>query len=89
MKTIAETKLTPKLLADAFWDLDSVEQAQFFAELYELVADKPYPAHSLGEMQWISMSYELEKNPKAKQMACALAANIYVRTTNWLSNSPH
>ena len=33
MKFTAEVELTPKILADAFWNMTSEEQAEFFEEL--------------------------------------------------------
>ena len=36
------TELTPKLLAEVFWNMDSAEQATFFNEL-DTVADFHYP----------------------------------------------
>jgi hypothetical protein len=88
MRIISEVPLTPKLIADAFWNLNSIEQAEFFSELHDIVLGKEWPAHSLGEMQWFYMSDEIEKNPKAKKMACALASHIFVRATDYLRRSP-
>jgi len=85
MQVISEVPITPKLLAEAFWNLSSIEQAEFFAELHDILDGKEWPAHSLGEMQWMYMSDEIEKNPKAKRMACALAANIFVRASDYMS----
>lgn len=87
MQIVSEVPLTPKLLAEAFWNLDSIEQAAFFAELHDILDGKEWPAHRLGEMQWLYMSDEIEKNPKAKRMACALAANIFVRASDYLSRN--
>jgi hypothetical protein len=87
MQIVSEVPITPKLLAEAFWNLDSTEQANFFAELHDILDGKEWPAHSLGEMQWMYMSDEIEKNPKAKLMACTLAVNIFVRATEYLSTN--
>lgn len=87
MLITSEVPLTPKLLAAAFWELDSSEQADFFSELHDLLDGIEWPAHSLGEMQWLYMSDEIEKNPKAKKMACALASHIFLRATEYLTRS--
>lgn len=87
MQIISEVPLTPKLLAEAFWNLDSTEQAAFFAELHDILDGREWPAHSLGEMQWLYMSDEIEKNPKAKKMACTLASHIFVRATDYLTRN--
>ena len=87
MKVISEVPLTPKLLAEAFWELSSIEQAEFFSELHDILDGGKFPAHSLGELQWMYMSDEIEKNPKAKRMACAMTANIFVRASDYLSRA--
>ena len=87
MQIISEVPLTPKLIAEAFWALDSIEQAKFFEELHNLLEWRDWPEHSLGEMQWLYMSDELERNPKAKLMACTLASHIFVRATDYLTRN--
>lgn len=47
----AEILITPKLIAEAFWNLDSVEQARFFEELYDLLVDR----------DWLDRAYEYSK----------------------------
>jgi hypothetical protein len=85
MRIESEISITPKLLAEAFWGMSDREQAQFFEELHDLLDGKEWPAHSLGEMQWLYMSNEIEKSPKAKRMACTLASHIFNRATDYLS----
>ena len=87
MQIISEVPLTPKLLAEAFWNLDSTQQADFFSELHDILVGKEWPQHSLGEMQWMYMSDEIEKNPKAKKMACTLTSHIFVRSTDYLTRN--
>jgi hypothetical protein len=87
MQIVSEVPIAPKLLAEAFWNMDSNEQAQFFAELHDILDGLEWPAHSLGEMQWLYMAEDIEKDPRAKRMACALMASIYLRTTDFLSRS--
>lgn len=88
MTTIkADIQLTPKQLAEAFWQLDNIQQAQFFEELHDLLDGRPYPEHSLGETQWMYMSDEIEKRPKAKRMACLLTSHIFIRATNYMKHN--
>ena len=87
MQIISEVPLTPKLLAQAFWELSATEEAEFFEELYEVV-EGPRGGYSLGELQWLYMADEIEKIPKAKAMACALSSSIYLRATDMLSKYP-
>lgn len=88
MEIVSNVPITPRLLAEAFWNLDSNEQANFFEELYNILDGKKWPAHSLGEMQWLYMSDAIEKSEKAKTMATVLASHIFVRATNYLSKPP-
>lgn len=87
--TIIQTnvQLTPKQVAEAFWSLDNIQQAQFFEELHDLLEGRPYPEHLLGETQWMYMSDEIEKRPKAKRMACVLASHIFIKATNYMEHN--
>lgn len=87
MQMMTDVPLTPKILAAAFWELSATEQADFFAELHDLLDGRGWPAHSLGEMQWMYMSDEIEKNPRAKAMACVLASHIFLRATEYLTRA--
>ena len=78
----SSVEITPALMAEAFWNMGSDEQANFFLALYDLVkedAAKPKSwAWSLGEMQWLYLDDELEKNKPAKAMLMAMAAPAYM-----------
>ena len=44
MEFTAEIELTPKVLASAFWNMTSEEQAEFFEELGKEIAGDTYHA---------------------------------------------
>lgn len=75
-------QVTPRLLAEAFWGLSDVQQAEFFAELNDVIGESAY-GH--GEMQWCYLADELDKNLKAKEQACSMMAWFFNRTTEFLS----
>ena len=77
---------TPKLVAELFWSLDSVQQAQFFSELHDITEKQA--SYGLGEMQWCYMSDEIDKLPKAKAQACSMMVWIFNRATDFLSHYP-
>lgn len=82
----AEVTLTPAILADAFWAMDSTLQAEFFAELANTIkADFESgngSAYSLGELQWFFVGDELFKpeNKRARHMLMTMAAPLYLHT---------
>lgn len=87
----ASIELTPELMAIAFWNWEDSKQCQFFEELNKVISEDYKTnknAYSLGEMQWLYMGDCLNKNPKAKEMACAMLASIYLHATNFLEKYP-
>lgn len=81
----------PKILAAAFWEMCNDQQAQFFADLHDIITkdhENNPSAYGLGELQWCDMSRQIEKNPKAKEMACAMMVWIFNHSTDFLSRSP-
>lgn len=81
---IGSVEVTPRLMAELFWDLSADEQADFFAELNDVIADSAY-GH--GEAQWCAMSIEINKNKKAKEQVCSMLAWVFNHATNYLSRS--
>jgi len=70
-------EITPKILAESFWNLDSDGQAEFFAQLHDCVTesnDRHNRLYGLGEMQWCYMMDSIRKNTKANKMYMALSA---------------
>ena len=76
--------ITPKMMAQAFWNMDAQEQAMFFAELNDVIGNSAY-GH--GEMQWCYLADELNKNKKAKEQACAMLAWVFNHATEFLNRS--
>ncbi len=81
MKTITcetEVKVTPKILATAFWNMCSIDQANFFHELALIVleAAKNNPGlYSYGEMQWCYMANDIKlRSEKAWNMFLAVSS---------------
>ena len=80
-------EITPRLMAEAFWQLDSKQQASFFSHLHDVVSDyakEHKEAYSLGEMQWLYMGEDINKDAKAKEMACAFLAWVFNHSTEYL-----
>ena len=75
--------VTPLLLAQLFWEMDAIRQAEFFSALHD-ITDKE-STYGLGEMQWCYMGKEINKDPKAKAQACSMMAWLFNHTTNFLS----
>jgi hypothetical protein len=84
-EAITTVSITPKMLAEAFWNMDSTEQVQVFEELNKVVqfdyATKPNSqAWSLGEMQWFYLGDALGENKDARDMLMSIAAPLYLHT---------
>lgn len=82
MNTFTETveiTLTPKAMAAAFWGMDSLQQAEFFAELASVIK-KDYEtnnlAYSLGELQWFHLEHDLEGD--ARNVLMSMASPLYL-----------
>lgn len=84
MKTKAQ--VTPKLLAELFWNMSDMEQAEFFEELHDLTEEQS--TYGLGEAQWYCMSQHINKSPKAKAQACSMMVWIFNYATNFLDRRP-
>lgn len=65
-----EIEATPRLLAEIFWGMNSLEQADFFHELGGVVEedhlDNPN-SYSHGEMQWLGMTQAIKERGKQAQ----------------------
>ena len=86
MKTMEALALTPKLLAEGFWELDNSEQSEFFEELYNILDGLDLFYES--DIQWYYMAKDMEKNEKAKKMACAMMVHIFNYTPDYLEHTP-
>lgn len=74
-------EVSPRLIAEAFWNMDAEQQAEFFAELNDVIGDSAY-GH--GEAQWCAMGIEINKRIKAKEQACSMLAWIFNHATDFL-----
>lgn len=82
----ATVSLTPEILAQAFWSMESTLQAAFFDELAAVIKrdleDGNKCAYSLGELQWFYVGDELLKpeNKQARDMLMTMAAPLFLNT---------
>lgn len=88
--TIADAKveITPCLMANAFWNMDTEQQIKFFSELAKVIKEdhKTNPhAYSLGELQWCYMAEDMKKkeNQEAKEMLMTMASFLYWHVLNY------
>lgn len=85
----ANIKVTPEIMAQAFWAMESTEQIKFFSELANVIKEdhKTNPhAYSLGELQWCYMAEDMKKkeNQEAKDMLMTMASFLYWHTLNYM-----
>ena len=80
MEFTAEVEITPKILAAAFWNMGSEEQAEFFEELGKEIAGDTY--HS--QIQWFSLEEELRKSTLAKDTFMDMAAPMFWQTLKYM-----
>ncbi len=75
----AKIELTAEVLANAFWNMDTVQQADFFEELAKRIQSQSPHAYSYGEMQWCCLQDEMRKPGRelANNMHLALSAFAY------------
>lgn len=85
MKFSTELYLTPEQVAQAFWHLSDKEQADFFESLYDITEHSGAVAH--GDIQWCAMSDEINKNKKAKEMACQMTSWIFNHASEFLTRA--
>ena len=78
-------QITPQVLAEAFWGMSDVQQAQFFEYLHDATARDNAYGH--GELQWCYLSDRLNENLKAKEQACAMLAWVFNRSADYLTRA--
>jgi hypothetical protein len=81
----ATVQLTPAMMAEAFWQMASSQQVEFFDELARVIREDHKTntsAYSLGELQWFFVGDELlkPKNSEARSMLMTMAAPLYLHT---------
>ena len=88
----ANIKVTPEIMAQAFWAMESTEQIKFFSELVKVIKEdhktNPY-AYNLGELQWCYMAEDMKKkeNQEAKYMLMTMASFLYWHTLNYMEKT--
>ncbi|WP_122593217.1 hypothetical protein [Pseudomonas viridiflava] len=72
-------RITPEVLAAAFWGMDCVQQADFFQVLAKRIEQDSPEAYGFGELQWCGLKQELRQPGRelANQMHMALSAFSY------------
>lgn len=80
MEFTAEIELAPKVLAIAFWNMTSEEQAEFFEELGKEIAEDTYHA----QVQWFYLEEELRKSNLAKDTFMDMAAPMFWQTLKYM-----
>lgn len=86
MEATAKIEITPKMMAEAFWNMESTLQVEFFKELAaEIRADHDGgndSAYSNGELQWFYVCKDLESkgNEAARDMLMTMASPLYMHT---------
>jgi len=85
----ANIKVTPKIMAQAFWSMNSDEQIKFFSELAKVIREDHKTntsAYSLGELQWCFMAEDMKKkeNQEARDMLMSMASFLYWHTLNYM-----
>ena len=81
----AIVRFTPVMMAEAFWQLGSGQQVEFFTELAKVIRENHKTnssAYNLGELQWFYVGDELMKqeNNEARSMLMTMAAPLYLNT---------
>lgn len=69
-------QITPEVLANAFWNMDTTQQADFFEALANRIEVASPHAYGFGEMQWCYLQDELRRpgREQANKMHMALSA---------------
>ena len=80
-----EVKITPAMMAEAFWDMDDCQQAEFFDELARVIKQDKRPGvvtYSHGELQWFHLADTMkdDKHREPRAMLMAMAAPLYLNT---------
>ncbi len=87
----ARIKISPELMAKAFWSMESTEQIKFFDELAKVIIEDHKTnshAYSLGELQWCYMAEDMKKkeNKEAKDMLMTMASFLYWHTLEYIDS---
>jgi len=72
-EVVADIEITPKLMAQAFWDMASGQQAEFFAELAKLTKDNLFQAQT----QWLWMAESIKESGNKDAVECFLSFTAF------------
>ena len=78
--------VSPKEMAQTFWNMSSDQQAEFFSELAKVIladhAGGNTAAYGLGEYQWFALADDLNRpeNRQARDVLMSMAAPHYLQT---------
>lgn len=89
-EALVKVTITPALMAEAFWGMESIQQIDFFNELAKVVKEdflSNPSAYSLGELQWFYM--ESDMRGVAREMLMAMAAPLYLNTLRFSEENKH
>lgn len=73
-----EVKLTPKQLAEQFWEMYNEEQAEFFEELFTVAGMKDSYYSFQSQAYYLHKTIRESKNEKAKESLMSLAAPFFL-----------
>jgi len=81
----ATVQLTPAMMAEAFWQMSSSQQTEFFDELARVIREDHKTntsAYSFGELQWFFVGDELlkQKNKDGRHMLMVMAAPLFLNS---------
>ena len=77
-----EVKLTPKQLAEQFWDMHDDDQAEFFKELFTVAGMKDSYCSFESQAYFLHETIRESKNEKAKEALMSLAAPFFLHLLN-------
>jgi hypothetical protein len=88
--SLVKVTITPALMAEAFWGMESIQQIDFFNELAKVVKEDYLSntnAYSLGELQWLYMESDMRGD--AREILMAMAAPLYLNTLRFSEDNKH
>lgn len=83
MDALVKVTITPKMMAEAFWNMNDTEQVVFLLYLSKEIArdhETNSLAYSQGELQWYHLGRLLlrDENKEARSMLMTMAAPLYL-----------
>jgi hypothetical protein len=88
-QTTVQIRITPSMMAEAFWNMGSEQQLEFFEHLATVIKEDHKTntmAYSMGALQWYFLGDEMRTNKQARDMLMTMAAPLYLHTLNFVEN---